>query len=505
MAVLSLLLYTKQLDVQRLGANSTFALDVKTNPLLQREIGYWFITQYTMPAAGSNIRGTPVEVLDRLIEVLKPGAAETYTIGVYAPPGVGGGHAVTPYAVENVGNDIYHVLVYDNNHPAKTRKLIVDRNKNTWELGLSINPSEQEKPWYGDANTKTFEICPSNPRMGVQQAPFATGTAGFGATGKNSTSTTKYSEIYVDGNGVRLLITDPQGRRYGYAKGVFWQEIPGITHRYAKSGDSLWKDSPSPVFFVPVGMKFSLTLDGSVVTNLTETAVTFIGPGYDVAVEDIMLDPGQMDTIVFSPDGTGVSYTSSGSESPDITLGFEATGADFEFTVKGVEVDPGATLHLNVDEINGVLSLSSTGNKQPAIYELAVARFDEDKAQEFYHDNIELAPADSAKVEYAKWLGDKTSMPLLIDFNNDGSIDRQIDLTDEEEPTPRLQAKTLSGGRIQISWSALSENFVLESSTILGPHDWTVITADKISTDGHSNYYIDSVAKGAKFYRLRSY
>ena len=102
----------------------------RDNRTLQAEIAYWFVTQATTPATQGIIRGTPVEILDRLIKELKPGASDTYTVGVYAPPGIGGGHAVTPFAVENIDNNIFHVLVYDNNHPGKTRRLIIDRQRN---------------------------------------------------------------------------------------------------------------------------------------------------------------------------------------------------------------------------------------------------------------------------------------------------------------------------------------------------------------------------------------
>ncbi len=505
MAVASVLMFSKHLDVKGFGADTTFALDIQST-LLQREIGLWFVTQFTSPTTKTTISGTPVEIVDRLIQVLKPGSTETYTVGVYAPPPQRGGHAVTPYAVQDMGNNIYNVLVYDNNHPGKTRRLIVDRTKNTWELSLSTKPSEEEKPWWGNASSKSFEISPSSPRTQIQDCPFCEETTAESAIRQQGLNTEeRYSEIYVEGNGVLLLITDPQGKRYGYANGTFFQDIPGVKHRSVKGNDSLWKDNLSPIFFVPVGMRFKLTLDGSNVAQPTESSVTFIGPGYDLAVDHIMLDPGQMDTIEFSADGTGVSYTSSGNESPDITLGFEARGADFEFTVKGVETGAGATISLKVDEAKGTLSLSSSGNTQAAFYALAMGRFDEDHAQEFFHDEIALAPKDAAIVEFGKWGGEKATLPLLIDRDNNGSIDQQIDLTDEEEPGvthPKLHAMAEASGRVRISWTDTNSSLVLESTTALGSV-WSLVPAAQIVTQGASKSFTDTSSTGAKFYRLR--
>jgi hypothetical protein len=510
MAVLSVLMYNKQVDPGIFGTQSVPTLKIEGNPQLQSEIGYWFVTQATSPADQGIIKGTPVEILDRLIAALKPGASETYTIGVYAPPGVGGGHAVTPYAVEYMGNDIYNVLVYDNNHPGKTRRLVVDKTRNTWELGLSINPGVAEKPWFGDANTKTLEIVPSSPRMLVQECSFCEETAREGSVGLATVGGgQRFSEIYVDGNGVRLLITDAVGRRYGFVDGVFLQEIPDVSHRYAKSGSELWEDTPAPVFFVPADQKFKLTLDGSVLTNVTETAVTLIGSGFDIAVEDIFLEAGESDVLEFEPDGSAVSYTTSGSESPDITLGFVAPGADYEFTVAGVETDPGATMNIKLDRTKGTLTLASSGNSQSAFYDLSVVRYDDESEQEFYHDEIELEPKDLAALNYGTWQGEADTLELTVDWDGDGTIDERLELTDDEAPDSggtgiRLSAKSVGGGKVQISWSNTVGTVVLESNTSLGTSGWTTISDNQIETQGESRTFVsDTAVGGNQYYRLR--
>jgi hypothetical protein len=145
-------------------------LDLDGNPALQREIAYWWATQAVDPTSSTEIFGTPTEVLDRLIGALKPGVKETYTVGVRQEGK--GGHAVTPYAVEDKGGGIVDVLVYDNNHPNVERRLTVDRTKNTWQFSLSTNPAEPESIWAGDAATRSFSLSPSSPRLQTQVAPF---------------------------------------------------------------------------------------------------------------------------------------------------------------------------------------------------------------------------------------------------------------------------------------------------------------------------------------------
>jgi len=507
MAVLSLLIYNKTLDVNKLGAQSTFELKFDANELLQREIGYWFVTQGTQPAQSSVIKGTPVEILDRLIEVLKPGTEETYTIGVYAQPPLRGGHAVTPYAVEDMGSGIFHVLVYDNNHVGIARRLVVDRNKNTWQLNLSTNPLEAEGVWMGDASSLSLEICPGKPRLTLQDCPFCDETSSVGPMGLAAFSAVqRYNEIYIDGNGVQVLITDKQGKRFGYINGRLIQEIPGVSFRRTKSSDDLFKDDSAPVILVPVNIAFNLTLDGSTLTNSTAADVVLIGPGHDVSIEGIMLDPGQKDTIDFAPDGGSVSYKSSGSESPDISIGFEAKGADYSFTVKGVESDPGATVTLTLDRPNGLLILTSQGNSETGVFELFLGRYNDTRAEEFFHDDIQLGTNDTATVEYLKWSGNSGSLPLLIDRNNDGTIDERIALVDEDAPAPgnipRLMATLGANGKLTISWASTDSRLVLEYTTALNGQ-WVPVPPAEIITAGGASTYIDSALNGARFYRLR--
>jgi hypothetical protein len=479
-------------------------LDLDGNPALQREIAYWWATQVVDPTRSTEIFGTPTEILDKLIQALKPGVKETYTVGVRQEGK--GGHAVTPYAVEDKGGGITEVLVYDNNHPNKERRLTVDRNKNTWQFSLSTNPAEPESIWAGDAVTRSFSLCPSSPRLQTQVAPFLEDTSQpVGLNGLHQ-SPQRFNEIWVDGDGVKILLSDPQGRRYGYEAGKFYREMPGVTHRMLKGGDELWKDSPSPNYYVPVGQAFTLTLDGSTVQKETDTAVTMIGPGYDLSIEEIRLDPNQKDTIVFSPDGKSLSYKTSSNESPEISLGFETTGADYDFTVKGVDIEAGSTLTIRLDKTKNTLSISVAGNKQEGTYSLSMGRFDQDNAQYFDHDEIELGPNDTATLDYGKWAGNKATMPLMIDRNSDGTVDEILQLTDEEKVVtagPKLSAQAVAGGKIKVSWPASAADFTLEANTTLSSTGWTAVPANQLTTEGANKVFTEGGSGSTRFYRLR--
>lgn len=174
MAVLSLILYTEKARLVEMGVARTLDLTLQENPALQREIAYWYATQATKPTVTSEILDrTPNEILDILVEALKPGiaTAETYTMGIYKP-GLKAGHSITPYAVMNRGGGRYVVLVYDNNHPGMEQGVTIDRNTNTWHYLASTKPGEPLSPYYGSASSKTLTLTPTAPRFRQQVCDF---------------------------------------------------------------------------------------------------------------------------------------------------------------------------------------------------------------------------------------------------------------------------------------------------------------------------------------------
>jgi len=434
MAVLSLLLYLQKEKPADFGGDVAFNIKLDSNDKLQREIAYWWATQAVEPVQSAEIKKTPNEIVDLLKESFKEGSGETYTIGITKRDGTGG-HAVTPWAIEDRGGGKFWILVYDNNWPGVNRAIEVDHEKNTWLYEASTNPSEPADTYDGDAETVSLTLAPTSKRFGTLACPFCanageTSHAGLARLTRLVEAAQQYNQIWLDGEG-KLLITDAQGRHYGYVNGKFVKEIPGVKSFTVRSGD-LWKTDESPTFLVPTGMAFTLTVDGTGLKQATTTDVVMIGPGYDLGVEGVKLEPGQQDTLTFSPDGSKLTYKTNGSESPDIVLGLEAKGADFGFDIKGVDLDGGGVINVTLDKAKGQLILNTTGNKTAGTYSLIVDRIDDKGEQTFSHDNITLAPNDTAYLDYGKWSGNKGSMSLGIDHGSTGKIAETLELTDEQ-------------------------------------------------------------------------
>lgn len=435
-AALSLILYLQKENPDKFGAAHTFDLSIDGNTALQREIAYYFTTQATIPARDNEIKGkAPSDILDLLVAAFKAngGPTASYTMGIYQP-GFKGGHAITPYAVQDMGNGVYDVLVYDNNYPGIERRVQIDRNANTWVYTASTNPNEPASVYRGDATTQTLTITATEPRLEKQLCPFCA-ISGSATTGsKTLAAAQEFNQIWLEQqdttDAASLILTDKNGKQTGYVGGKLVNDIPGAQFQSIRGGSELWKDDAEPVYLVPVGTDFTVTVDGRDVTQPITAAVTMIGPGYDLAVDEIHLAPGQQDTIHFAPDGKTLTYQTSKTESPIIALGFDGKDADYAFALKGVDIESNASVIVTLDRDKGHLSLDTNGNKQAGTYALVMNRMDEKGEETFSHEGITLEPADVAYLDYSAWKGDGTPMTVEIDKGGDGTIDDSIELSD---------------------------------------------------------------------------
>jgi hypothetical protein len=435
MAALSLILYADQSRVGDLGGNVP-NLALQGNEKLQREIAYWFATQAVSPTVSNEIKDkTPAELLDLLLESLKPGAAQTYTMGIYQP-GFKGGHAITPYAVVDEGDGKYDVLIYDNNHPKMERRVEIDRTANTWKYVASTKPGEAESEYQGDATTKTLTLTPTPPRYQQQVCDFcgAAETASGeteGAIARNKAlAQGKFNQIFLEGD-ADLLIRNGSNK-IGYENGNLVNTFPGATFIPQKSGE-LWKDDEEPIYNIPVGVPFTMTLQSSSETEGQEaTDVVMIGPGYDLGISGITVAPGQQDAIAFTPDGKGLSYTPSSSEAPNLLFGISTAKDDYEFELDGIEIDAGGTIAAALETTKGQLSIKVTGSKQEAAFNLALSRIDDKTEQEFTGEGLSLKSGDTLLIDYAAWTGNGAKLTLELDAGSDGKIDDTVTLDDKK-------------------------------------------------------------------------
>ncbi len=435
MAVLSNLFYTGKINAADFGAATVPALQIAGNEPLQREIAYWWVTQSTQPARSGIVAQTPSGVVNTLMTAFAAGrdGGDQYAVGIYKRDRTGG-HAITPYAVEDRGNGVYWIMVYDNNYPGAARSIEVDTTKDTWRYSGSTNPAVAADEYEGDADTKTLELAPITPRLGKQDCPFCNTPATASAGGMrfslaSQAAAPRYNEIWLEGS-AHLLISDTEGHRLGFVDGKFINEIPGAKSNGNKFGVDVWDIETEPVYYIPTNIDFSISIDGSHLTQPMTSTVSMIGPGYALDVSDILLEPGQVDTLDVSPDGSLLSYRTTSSQTPFMQVAIETDASDYLFGVYGEKMAAGEALNLSLNTKEGWLSIDAIDNKTPGSYSLMVAKYDDQGEQVFGADGIELAPDDLVYVDYLKWPGNGKPMALDIDKGSDGSIDQTLQIDD---------------------------------------------------------------------------
>jgi hypothetical protein len=369
-SIAALRMWHEDLDQEDYGAGTTSALEIKDNRPLQGVIAKHFVYQVLPSIVKAKVTGKPSEVLDALMDALKTGD-ELYTLGIYKPD-LTGGHAITPYAVEDKGGGKYAILVYDNNFPGITRAVELDSNKEQWSYVGGTNPDDLGQVYRGNAKTETLELDPATPGDDLQACPFCRGQAAASGPGRGSRlpKNERYTEITLGGeprNHPHLVFRDDDGRRTGFVNGKFIQEIPDVEvlRTYAVRN---WEGAPEPKYRVPEGSEYHIDIDGTKLKKATTASLDLVGDGRVTEVRNIRLDPGQSDVATMSNGGYSFSYLPDGKSdrAPDVYAGFEYKGSAYRFYATGRGFKPGSesTLSLSVAvtaEEDRIALLETTG------------------------------------------------------------------------------------------------------------------------------------------------
>lgn len=432
-SVAALLFYAKQQSQSDYGADATPDIKLDGNEGIQRNIATTWAFQTLPDVRTAQLTGTPNEILDALIKALTPKADELYTLGIFKADGTGG-HAITPYAVEDKGDGRYAVLVYDNNYPNVTRAVLFDKNANSWGYTASTNPEEPAADYIGTARSGTIMLDPTSPALDKNlTCPFCTGGATSyhgGQLAFGSAAEIQYNQVILTGDPSdhgHLILTDDNDNKTGYVDGKYINDIPGvIVHRPFMDQ---WQDAVEPIYDIPTGTAFEITIDGTGLKEADPTSVSLIGPGYEVAVEDINLEPDQIDTMIVTPDGKALTYKTKSDEAPFIDVGIEGEPADYEFGAQGVSLKGGGEITVGLDSKEEILVIVVDGVKGIGEYGLGIRRIDDKGEQIFTHDGIKLGDGESAGIAFGKWAKNGASVPLVI--SHKGGKDETVMLTDE--------------------------------------------------------------------------
>lgn len=435
-SVAALRFYDGNVKLDSFGSvDATGQLKLDGNSGLQGEIAKDYSFQNLPLEQQALINGTPTEILDKLISALKD-KSDYYTIGIYKRDG-SGGHAVTPYAVEDRGGGKMNILIYDNNFPGVTRAIAVDRNADTWSYTGGTNPSDTNQEYGGDASTKTLNIEPLSAGLQQQPCPFCNGQgANAGDTSKGSVleGSEQYNEISLQGdpsNHAHVVLADDQGHHTGVINGKQVNDIPG-----AKIDNNLanqdWAASPEPTYHVPVSANVTVTIDGTDLNKPDTEELNLVGPGIDTLVQDIKLDPGQKDEVSFNSDGLGYVFKTAPNqaESPILAAGVQGKSADYGFAVKAVNLKGGSNVALKLDQTNEQLDIDTAGTPGAGDYVVSVYREDE-QGKTQWTSKDEAVHLEAGEVAHLDYGATQPGSPMKLDIKKADGSTQTMDIPEE--------------------------------------------------------------------------
>ena len=385
------------------GANATHDLDLGN---ARRHIAYYFVEQLTDPvkAYKEQVRqNTPMVILDQLhLAILGPDPTT-----LFVRQAGQGGHAITPYAIEDRGNGVYWVRVYDNNHPDDANRHVeINTTNDTWSYDLG------ETTWTGDANTHTLGIVPISEYAEEPVCPEWHAAADELA-------------VWLSGEG-HMLITDSQGRSIGYVGDQFVNEVPSAYESIVDGGLGVEME---PIYTLPLTETYTILLDGQTLTQTETVEVTQFGPGYAVWVDDVTLEPTSQDELVIAPDGTQLAYQPNDVKEVTLTLALDSTSESNQLQVNGADIGAGQIVTLTADVDNGqlVFNNAQAGGGE---YDLEISRISAAGEQKFAHAGLAISAIDTHYVDYGAWDG-SGPMTLHIDHGSDGTIDETLVLDNQ--------------------------------------------------------------------------
>jgi hypothetical protein len=381
MAVLSLVFFEEQLNPSDFGAAAVNKLRLRSNQVLQREIAYWFQLQVMDEVYQARIPVTPAELVQGLIDAF--GQNYLVTLAFYQPDG-SGGHAVTPYAVRQLSDTRYDVLIYDNNFPEEERAIEVDIQANTWRYNTAANPNDPPELYEGDATTGNLIVVPLEARY---QESFTCSYCGDYIPIERTGAVDKLT-FSLNGQ-ANMIITDSQGRTLRFVDGKYTNDIPEVELRYVTNQRRTVGARRAPTVILPNG-RYSVQLTKAR-GDKPATSFTFAKQGNLINVSKV--DLSQNFDIDIDREQLKIKTQAARTLSVQNTV--SANGRHYSYNLAG----SGNVLSLRLNERGQLRASGSSG-----AYSLMVTRTDADgNSRIFYSSAIALRDSGEAEFDPEAW------------------------------------------------------------------------------------------------------
>jgi hypothetical protein len=425
MAALSAAFHVKKESTSEYGAPQPFELQPKKADLM-RTISAYFATQALEPVntVTAQTREWPLQkIVDQLVVGLNS-KTDYVTLGIYGPDG---GHAITPYMIEELSAGVYRVYVYDNNYPGATKFVDIDAPRGRWVYaGAALNPKEDPAPWEGGQGS--MDITLLSTRYEPLQCPFCGGHRPPKQPPAAPSSSRKPS---IDSDGYTVLTParcsqvqatrKSDKKQVSAAKNGAKSEIPGATMRPLRG-------TRGCVVRLPRDQEYDVALvnDGISAPGGASSVAIFY-PGSVYSVSNLVLVANSSQTFSLSKDS--FAYVAGGSQQPTVRVTGDRAGANTLYEVSGFTIHDGKTLNATESDDGSIV----LHDDDAALDQCDISAEVVTETETEMHDLDDVDFGDNGQlIMQAEEDGD---LDVDIDSDSDGTPDAK-DADDDNDGTP---------------------------------------------------------------------
>jgi hypothetical protein len=400
-------------------------LPLEANDPLNKEIAYWFATQSLTAVAETTEALQARDALRRLAREFRNGDVIS-RLGIVRIDEFGnpvGGHAITPYAIEARDDGAYDVLLYDSNHPAEERRMVVDPDAGTWAYQASPNPDDEGGLYAGDeSNGNPLWFAPLEARLGSAHCLLCDGGSG---------SLSTLNSVLVSGP-VEPEVGTCDGDSVGFTEGGFvWSSDVGSVRPQLSEG--LWNDAAGLSFTLRDAPDVCVSTTGRA-PNVDERDHVSMGlwrTGRRMAFVSGAVGEGDH-ALESRDDGLSVAYTSTSPSTGPLKLsGLNDDGSRLFVNVETRPTEQSLGITLRPADGDSTVDLGADDDQE---IRLEVLRT-EGLRRERFVANLDPQPAGAdLTLRMAAWAGDGAPLTIDADDDGDGLVDRTFEVQDCNVP-----------------------------------------------------------------------
>lgn len=427
MAALSAAFHVKEEKPAEYGGKLPFELSPKEEALMST-ISAYFATQALEPVQSKTAmtREWPLQkIVDTIVASLKSGK-DYPTLGIY---GEDGGHAITPYLVEQRAPGDYRIYVYDNNYPGAEKFVDVNVAQDHWMYaGAALNPSEDASPWEGGAGGMDVTLlstryeplaCPfcgaHKPPRGPTKPP-----APAAHPRKPSVQSDSYSIVTPNRCSQVQATRKKDKKQISAGKSGAKREIPGATMTSLRGTRGCYVR-------LPANEQYDVMLvdDGRPARSPTTNLFIF-GSGTAYGVSNIALSSSTVQT--FSLGQSGVSYQAGGNQKPTLIVATDTAKPNAYYEVSGFTLTNGSQFNTEMSATGAV----SFSDNDPSLDTFDVKGEIVSESGDEEISLVDLETGDKGEVELE--VEDDGDLDVEIDSDSDG-VDDDQDNDDDNDGT----------------------------------------------------------------------